>query len=185
VPDGALTRRDAVQCALGVTRRLAWNQLEQRVALSLGDVVLQAFVDPEPIAVEDGRRRPDGRAEKEPEQTPASEVGEGVVHEPAGFGWRKLGCVHGQRPAASTDDRLARGSEVPNPTDLAERRLDKPPVAELPHSDRRRARSAAHAATHGQEDVWTGGQAAAQDETHKRSDPAKQWAGDSLPGVCL
>jgi hypothetical protein len=79
-------------------------QLEERVKASLRDVVLEAFVDPEPVAVEDRRRRPDGRAEKEPEQTPTPEPGERVVHEPAGLGWLKLGRVHRQRPAASTDD---------------------------------------------------------------------------------
>src|SRR6266542_5376738 len=116
-------------------RRLAREELEERVAPSLGDVVLKAFIDPEPVAVEDGRRRPDGRAEKDSEHTPTTEPGELVLHEPAGLGRFELGRVHRLRAVASTDDRLARCSKVPDPIDLAERRLDEPPVTELPHCD--------------------------------------------------
>jgi hypothetical protein len=165
--------------------RSARDELKQRVAPSLCDVVLETFIDSEAVAVEDGCRRPDGRAEEDSEQTQTTKLGERLVHQLARLVWRELGRVHRLRPAAATDDRLAGGPEVPNPVDLPERGLDEASVAELPHRDRRRVRPAGHAAAYRQKDVRLGQQATAQDEPHERPDRAEERSGYSLTWILL
>jgi hypothetical protein len=86
----------------------ALKQFEPRAAARMGHVVLKSVIDPQPVAVQDGRGRPYRRPQQGAKQASTAESRKRVVQELArGLGWQ-LDGPDGLRPSPAPDDRLAR-----------------------------------------------------------------------------
>ena len=159
------------------------DELKHRVAARMGDVVGKRVVDAQPIEMQDRSGRPDGRTQQLTQQAPTAEARKRVVHELARDFGRELDGLDLLRPLATADHPLARRPEVANPTHLAERCLDEPPITEFPQGDWRLVRPSGDPATNDEQDVRLRRQAATQREAHQRADRVEDRCAYALPDL--
>jgi hypothetical protein len=121
---------------------LVRSELEEWMATSVGDILLERIVDANPVSPQDA----DGRSCAWPEQgawqARASERLERASNDGTCLLGRELGGLYAFVTVALSDDRRAGGPKVCPPASLAVCRLDESAAVELDDADRYRARLA-------------------------------------------
>jgi hypothetical protein len=179
--DGYCCRTDHVPQIPPVLRG---PELKERVAPSLGDVLLECVVDADPVPAEEGDGWPEARSEQRAKQERASERLERASKDGSRLLGREFDGLNRNASIVISNGCLTGRPKVCRPASLAVGRLDEPASIELEHGHRYRVRPARPPSAHRQENVrCTGWHSRGNQPACKRVDQAEEPSGDQLAQV--